>query len=98
MLILQVLSSKFHYEKDKMERNAGTNDKASLFGALSSCCTMNPDMLCLPSGFNCWLDTLPLNDNNSFGLDMRLLQELSNIITLDGKDLESVRFIAIFYC
>nr|KAJ0194819.1 hypothetical protein LSAT_V11C700343310 [Lactuca sativa] len=85
----QVLSSKFHYEKDKMERNAGTNDKASLFGALSSCCTMNPDMLCLPSGFNCWLDTLPLNDNNSFGLDMRLLQELSNIITLDGKDLES---------
>ncbi|XP_023760194.1 midasin [Lactuca sativa] len=85
----QVLSSKFHYEKDKMERNAGTNDIASLFGALSSCCTMNPDMLCLPSGFNCWLDTLPLNDNNSFGLDMRLLQELSNIITLDGKELES---------
>ncbi|CAH1431203.1 unnamed protein product [Lactuca virosa] len=85
----QVLSSKFHYEKDKMERNVGSNDHASLFGALSSCCIMNPNMLCLLSGFKCWLDTLPLNDNNSFGLDMRLLQELSNIITLDGKDLES---------
>ncbi|KAI3766421.1 hypothetical protein L2E82_16478 [Cichorium intybus] len=85
----QVLLSKFHHEKEKMEKNAGANEQASFFGALSSCCTMNPDMLCLPSGFNCWLDTLPLSDNNSFGLDMRLLQELSNIITLDETELES---------
>ncbi|KAL4583665.1 hypothetical protein LXL04_008247 [Taraxacum kok-saghyz] len=85
----QVLSSKYNHEKEKMETNAGTNNETSLFSAVSSCCTMNPDMLCLPSGYNCWLDTLPLNDNNSFGLDMRLLQELSNIITLDGSELES---------
>jgi len=92
-----VLLSKFHYEKEKLERNAGTNEQASLLSVVSSCCTMNPEMLCIPSGFNSWLDTLPLNDNNSFGLDMRLLQELSTIITLDGSELESVRFNPIFY-
>ncbi|KAI3727341.1 hypothetical protein L1987_67154 [Smallanthus sonchifolius] len=87
--VYQMLLSKFHNEKDKLERNKWTVDQASSFGALSSCCVMNNDMLCQPSCLICWLDTLPLNDYTSFGLDMRLLQELSNFIVLDGKELES---------
>ncbi|KAJ0755641.1 putative von Willebrand factor, type A, AAA+ ATPase domain, midasin, midasin, AAA lid domain 7 [Helianthus annuus] len=85
----QMLLSKFHHEKDKLERNKSTNEQASSFGALSSCCVMNADMLCQPSGFSCRLDTLPLNDYSSFGLDMMLLQELSNIVVLDRTKLES---------
>ena len=63
-----------------------------MFGAVSNCCVLKTDILCRPSGLSCWLDTLPLNDHTSFGLDMRLLQELSNIVILDGRELESVRF------
>ncbi|KAK1434225.1 hypothetical protein QVD17_11144 [Tagetes erecta] len=87
--LYESFKSKFYYEKDKLERNRGTNEQASAFGALSSCCLMNSDMLCLPSFLSCWLDTLPLNDHTSFRVDMRLLQELSTIIVLDGKELES---------
>lgn len=92
MLFLQMLFSKFHYEKNKMEKNKETAEPTSLLGDVSSCCVMNADMLCQPSGLSCWLDTLPLVDYTSFGLDMRLLQELSNIIVLDEKQQESVRF------
>lgn len=95
-VLFQILLSKLHYEKDKLEKNKGTNEQAPLFGALSSCCMMNTDMLCQPSGLSCWFDTVPLNDNTGFGLDMRLLQELSNAVILDGRELESVRFINIF--
>ncbi|XP_076884991.1 midasin-like [Bidens hawaiensis] len=84
----QMLLTKFHHEKDKLERQIRTNEQASTFSALSSCCVMNSDMLCQPSGLSCWLDTVPLNDSTSFGLDMRLLQELSKIV-LDGKKLKS---------
>ncbi|KAI3759776.1 hypothetical protein L6452_07827 [Arctium lappa] len=87
--MFQILLSKFHYEKDNLERTTGTDEQASLFGAVSNCCMLNTDMLCRPSGLSCWLDTLPINDYTSFGLDMRLLQELSNIIIHDGKELES---------
>ncbi|KAD4889375.1 hypothetical protein E3N88_21448 [Mikania micrantha] len=85
----QMLLSKFHYEKDKLERNKLTNEQGSLFGAQSCCCVMKSDMLCQPSCLGCWLDTMPLNDYTAFGLDMRLLQELSNIVVLDGEHLES---------
>ncbi|KAK9066170.1 hypothetical protein SSX86_013491 [Deinandra increscens subsp. villosa] len=85
----QILLSKFHYEKGKLEKNRLTSEQASSFGALSSCCVMNTDMLCESSCLSCWLDTLPLNDNTCFGLDMRLLQEISNTVVLDGKQLES---------
>ncbi|XP_071712181.1 midasin isoform X2 [Rutidosis leptorrhynchoides] len=80
-----MFSNKLHYEKDKLEKNKGTNEQDPL-----SCCMMNSDMLCQPCGLSCWVDTVPLNDNTSFGLDMRLLQMLSkDIITLDDSESES---------
>ncbi|PWA97505.1 hypothetical protein CTI12_AA028730 [Artemisia annua] len=85
----QTLLSKFNYEKDKLEKNLENIRQASFLGDVSSCCVINADTLCQPAGLSCWLDTQPLNDYNSFGLDMRLLQELSKIVSLDGKELES---------
>ncbi|KAJ9568543.1 hypothetical protein OSB04_004509 [Centaurea solstitialis] len=85
----QILQSKFHNEKDNLEKTIGVDEQASLFGAVSNCCVLKTDILCRPSGLSCWLDTLPLNDHTSIGLDMRLLQELSNIVILDGRELES---------
>ncbi|KAK9063930.1 hypothetical protein SSX86_017802 [Deinandra increscens subsp. villosa] len=83
-----MLKSNFDNEEEKLKRNRlMTNEQAS--SSFGSCCVMNNDMLCHPSFLSCWLDTLPLNDNTSFGLDMRLLQELSNTLVLDGKQLES---------
>ena len=96
MLILQTLLSKFNYEKDKLEKNLENTGQASLLGDVSSCCVINADTLCQPAGLSCWLDTQSLNDYNSFGLDMRLLQELSKIVSLDGKELESVRINHVF--
>nr|GEU87507.1 midasin isoform X1 [Tanacetum cinerariifolium] len=85
----QTLLSKYNYEKDKLEKNLENTGHASLLGDVSICCVINADTLCQPAGLGCWLDTLPLNDYNSFGLDMRLLQELSKIVPLDGKEVES---------
>ncbi|KAI7735786.1 hypothetical protein M8C21_000548, partial [Ambrosia artemisiifolia] len=83
----KMLTSKFHYEKDKLERNRST-EQASSFGAISSCCVMTNKELCQPSFLSSWLDTLALNDYTSFGLDMRLLQESFNTVVLDGEELE----------
>nr|XP_043616414.1 midasin-like [Erigeron canadensis] len=89
--IYQKLLSKFHGEKDKLVKSIGTNERG-LFGASLSCCMMDNDMLCHPSGFGCWIETMPLINCTSFALDMRLLQELSSIVVLDGTELKSGLF------
>ncbi|KAM7483877.1 hypothetical protein LguiB_008460 [Lonicera macranthoides] len=84
----QMLLRKVEYEKSKLEMNTSTIEAASSMADVSACCIFSPDILCKRSGFDSWLDTLPVVDHTSFFLDMGLLQNLARIVTADEEKLQ----------
>ncbi|KAI8548546.1 hypothetical protein RHMOL_Rhmol07G0280600 [Rhododendron molle] len=84
----QMLLTRFECEKKKLEDAVMSTKHAHPVANLAACCFFPPDLLCRRSGFDSWLDTLPLIDNNSFDLDMELLQELSQIVLVEAEELE----------
>ncbi|KAG5541983.1 hypothetical protein RHGRI_021724 [Rhododendron griersonianum] len=84
----QMLLTRFECEKKKLEDAVMSTKHAHPVANLAACCFFPPDLLCRRSGFDSWLDTLPIIDNNSFDLDMELLQELSQIVLVEAKELE----------
>ncbi|XP_058077090.1 midasin isoform X2 [Magnolia sinica] len=81
--IHQMLVERFEYERQHLEGASEKTDENSA----SFCCAFCPELLCRKAGFDSWLETLPLLDNKSFSLDMDLLQELSESVLVDTKDL-----------
>lgn len=92
-----MLLRKVEYEKSKLEMNTRTIEAASSMTDVSACCIFSPDILCKRSGFDSWLDTLPVVDHTSFFLDMGLLQNLARIVTADEEKLQPVRSSFIFF-
>ncbi|KAF7137371.1 hypothetical protein RHSIM_Rhsim07G0217300 [Rhododendron simsii] len=84
----QMLLTRFECEKKKLEDAVMSTKHAHPVANLAACCNFPPDLLCRRSGFDSWLDTLPIIDNNTFDLDMELLQELSQIVLVEAEELE----------
>ncbi|XP_058222016.1 midasin-like isoform X2 [Rhododendron vialii] len=84
----QMLLTRFECERKKLEDAVMSTKRAHPVANLAACCNFPPDLLCRRSGFDSWLDTLPIIDNNSFDLDMELLQELSQIVLVEAEELE----------
>lgn len=51
----------------------------------TACCTFSAEILCMKSGFDSWMVTLPLLDQKSLFLDINLLRELLKSV-LVGPD------------
>ncbi|KAK3037952.1 hypothetical protein RJ639_030657 [Escallonia herrerae] len=86
--IHQRLLRKYEYEKAKLEASFGATQQELLLADISACCVFSPHMLCQKPGFEIWVDTLPIVDETSFFLDMRILQELSKIYVLEDEELQ----------
>lgn len=83
----QMLLKRINHEKKKLETVLGGSTKDTVPVVDSgAACIFSPTMLCTVSGFDSWLDTVLVNDNTSFFLDMELLQELSLFIIVDTEE------------
>ncbi|OMO78608.1 hypothetical protein CCACVL1_14268 [Corchorus capsularis] len=85
--VYQMLSKKFEHEKCKSLNKHGS-DNATYEENLAACCILSSGMLHTRSGFDSWLDILPIVDCASCFLDMELLQELSLLLLADSEELK----------
>lgn len=97
LFLVQMLSRRFDFEKEKLEETFRIIKQAPRTSILPACCVFLPDMLCQNSSFNCWLEILPIADDASFFLDARLLQQLSTVALADGEEQCQVRFSFLNY-
>ncbi|XP_017978548.1 PREDICTED: midasin [Theobroma cacao] len=85
--VYQMLLKRFDYEKCKLLIKNGPDD--AIFEEISAtCCVLSSEMLHMRSGFDSWLDILPIVDCASCFLDMELLQELSSLTLVGNGELQ----------
>lgn len=95
-----MLLKRFDYEKCKLLIKNGPDD--AIFEEISAtCCVLSSEMLHMRSGFDSWLDILPIVDCASCFLDMELLQELSSLTLVGNGELQLVseqQFASCYFC
>ncbi|XP_022715201.1 midasin isoform X4 [Durio zibethinus] len=85
--VYQMLLKRFDYEKRKLSSKNGPD--GAIYEANSvACCVLSSDLLRTRSGFDNWLDIVPIVDCASCFLDMELLQELSLLTLADSGELQ----------
>ncbi|OMP00558.1 hypothetical protein COLO4_12568 [Corchorus olitorius] len=85
--VYQMLSKKLEHEKCKSLNKHGSDD-ATFEENLAACCILSSGMLHTRSGFDSWLDILPIVDCACCFLEMELLQELSLLLLADSEELK----------
>ncbi|XP_074294838.1 midasin-like [Silene latifolia] len=82
-----MLLNRYESEKNKLEMNAASPTTAYALAA-SECCTIIPEVMCNMSGFETWMESIPIADDTSLLLDLLLLEDLSEIVLADRSDME----------
>lgn len=91
-LFVQMLLRRFECERNSLE--AKTRSQTCGYPlANSACCTVIPEIINCRRGYETWMETLPIVDETSLLLDLFLLQDLSEIVLSDPKDLQLVMTI-----
>ena len=92
-----MLSRRYESEKTKLEANAASPISGYTVAA-SVCCNVIPEIMCRISGFETWMDSIPIADDTSLLLDLLLLEDLSEAVVADARDLRLVRLSYFFTC
>ncbi|XP_050383797.1 midasin isoform X3 [Argentina anserina] len=87
--IYQTLLQMFETKRIKLKEISSSN-KLFTGSNLSLCCSYSNEALGHRSGYDTWRDTSPLVDSTSFALDMKLLLELSHVLSIDPKRMQPV--------
>ncbi|KAH9607417.1 hypothetical protein KSS87_007507 [Heliosperma pusillum] len=82
-----MLLNRYESEKNKLEINA-TSPTTAYALAATECCTVIPEVMCYMSGFEAWMESIPIADDTSLLLDLLLLEDLSGIVLADRSDME----------
>ncbi|KNA10543.1 hypothetical protein SOVF_143350 isoform A [Spinacia oleracea] len=83
----EMLLRRFECERNSLE--AKTRSQTCGYPlANSACCTVIPEIINCRRGYETWMETLPIVDETSLLLDLFLLQDLSEIVLSDPKDLQ----------
>ncbi|XP_021720497.1 midasin-like [Chenopodium quinoa] len=85
----EMLLKRFECETNVLEANSRSQTIGYSLGN-SACCIIVPEIVSHRCGFETWIDTLPIVDETSLLLDLFLLQDLSEIILADPKELQSL--------
>lgn len=85
------------FEKQRIKLKE-ISSSTKLFSGSNSCvcCSYSTEALGHTSGYDTWRDTSPLIDSTSFTLDMKLLLELSRVLSIDPKRMQLVRSSILF--
>ena len=78
---MQGLRLRVEHEKEKLKMTSISRE----YSNYKCCCTFSSDILCLKSGFDSWMESLPLLDQRSFLMDVTLLNELSTCVLTDSE-------------
>lgn len=93
-----MLLRRLEYGQCKLEARLNSDEHTT---SEPACCIFCPETLCIKSGFDSWLDTLPIIDSASCFLDMELLQlfqELLVILIVEPGSLQPVSLSLFSYC
>lgn len=75
----QMLLRRLEYGQCKLEARLNSDEHTT---SEPACCIFCPETLCIKSGFDSWLDTLPIIDSASCFLDMELLQLFQELLVI----------------
>ncbi|KAK9734478.1 hypothetical protein RND81_04G142700 [Saponaria officinalis] len=82
-----MLLSRYESEKHKLETIAVSPIREYDLAA-PKCCTIIPEIMCNMSGFETWMDSIPIADETSLLIDLLLLEDLSKFVVADTRDLK----------
>ncbi|KAL9235481.1 hypothetical protein vseg_010237 [Gypsophila vaccaria] len=83
----QMLLNRYENGKNKLEINAASPIHEYAL-ASPKCCTIIPEIMCNMTGFETWIDSIPIADDTSLLIDLLLLEDLSKFVVADTRDLK----------
>lgn len=87
--IYQSFLIKYKYEKENLQMVFQSTRQSCTYAmgcSDATCCSLSPEMMCKKSGFDSWMATVPMFDQNSLLLDINLLQKLSKSVLGDPNE------------